>query len=138
MQVTLKCGMLVREPGPRYQIHGTLGSFVKWGEDVQEALLKEGTLPNVEGWGAEPTEQYGLLHTEIKGEAVKQQYPSLPGNFGLYYQNLYETLVKGAPLNEKAEHGYNTIKLIETAFESSRQKRTLPCDDLMDAAYPKF
>ena len=137
LQVVLKSGMLVREPGPRYQIHGTLGSYVKWGEDVQEALLKEGTLPNVEDWGAEPAAQYGLLHTEKGGEVVKGQYPSLPGNFGLYYQNLYNTLVHGADLKEKGEHGYNTIKLIELAFESSRQKRTLPCEDLMEATYPE-
>ena len=137
LQVVLKSSMLVREPGPRYQIHGTLGSFVKWGEDVQEALLKEGALNNVEGWGAEPEAQYGLLHTEVDGEVVKKQFPSLPGNFGLYYQNLYETLVNGAAQNEKAAHGYNTIKLIETAFESSRQRRTLPCEGLLDAAYPK-
>jgi scyllo-inositol 2-dehydrogenase (NADP+) len=137
LQVTLKSGMLVREPGPRYQIHGTKGSFVKWGEDVQEALLKEGALPNTSDWGAEPEAQYGLLHTEIAGEVVKKQYPSLPGNFGLYYQNLYETLVNGAELKEKAEHGYNTIKLIELAFKSAEEKRTLPCDGLMDAAYPK-
>jgi len=136
LQVTLKSGMLVREPGPRYQIHGTLGSYIKWGEDVQEALLKEGALPNVEGWGAESAEQYGLLHTEKEGTVIKEKYKSLPGNFGLYYQNLYNTLVNGAELKEKGEHGYNTIKLIELAFESSRQKRTFPCDGLMEAAYP--
>jgi scyllo-inositol 2-dehydrogenase (NADP+) len=136
LQVVLKSGMLVREPGPRYQIHGTLGSYIKWGEDVQEALLKEGALPNVEGWGTEPEEQYGLLHTEIAGKVMKKQFPSLPGNFGLYYQNLYKTIVNGAPLREKGEHGYNTIKLIELAFASTREKRTLPCEGLMDAPYP--
>lgn len=136
LHVTLRSGMLVREPGPRYQVHGTLGSFVKWGEDVQEALLKEGALPNVEGWGAEPTEQYGLLHTEIRGEIVKKSYSSLPGNFGLYYEHLHQAIVHGAPLREKGEHGYNTIKLIELAFESTHEKRTLPCEGLMDAPYP--
>lgn len=136
LQVVLKSGMLVREPGPRYQIHGTLGSFIKWGEDVQEALLKEGALPVGEDWGKEPEDQYGLLHTEKEGKVVKKHYPSLPGNFGLYYQNLYKTIVHGSELKEKGAHGYNTIKLIELAFESSRQKRTLPCEGLMEAAYP--
>ena len=136
LQVTLKAGMLVREPGPRYQIHGTLGSYVKWGEDVQEALLKEGTLPVGEDWGKEGEEKYGLLHTEIEGSVVKKTITSLPGNFGLYYQNLYDTIVHGKELKEKPEHGYNTIKLIELAFESSRQKRTLPCKGLMEAVYP--
>ncbi|MGV3658060.1 MAG: Gfo/Idh/MocA family oxidoreductase [Chitinophagaceae bacterium] len=137
LQVVLKSGMLVREPGPRYQIHGTLGSYIKWGEDVQEALLKEGALPNVEGWGAEPQEQYGLLHTEKDGDVIKEKYPSLPGNFGLYYQNLYNTIVNSAELKEKGEHGYNTIKLIELAFRSADEKRTLTCEGLMDAAYPQ-
>lgn len=136
LQVVLKSGMLVREPGPRYQVHGTRGSFVKWGEDVQEALLKEGALPNTETWGAEPPEQYGLLHTEIDGAVIKKKYPSLPGNFGLYYQYLYQTIAEGAPLREKGEHGYNTIKLIELAFESVRTQRTLPCEGLMEAHYP--
>jgi len=133
----LRAGMLVREPGPRYQLHGTRGSFLKWGEDVQEALLKEGVLPRAADWGTEPQEQYGLLHTETGDETVRKHYPSLPGHFGLYYQHLYETIVHGAPLKELPEHGYNTIKLIELAFESSRQQRTLPCEDLMDAPYPQ-
>lgn len=60
---TLKAGMLVREPGPRYLMHGTKGSFIKWGDDVQEALLKQGMLPVAADWGAEPEEQYGLLST---------------------------------------------------------------------------
>ena len=68
-KVTLKAGMLVREPGPRYLIHGTKGSFIKWGDDVQEALLKQGVLPTASDWGMEPASQYGLLHTERSGES---------------------------------------------------------------------
>ena len=45
-KVILKSGMLVREPGPRFMIHGRLGSFLKSGEDVQEAELKRGVLPS--------------------------------------------------------------------------------------------
>ena len=135
-KVTLKAGMLVREPGPRYLIHGTKGSFIKSGDDVQEALLKSGILPTATDWGVEPEEQYGLLHTETNGQVVKQKVPSLQGNFGLYYQHLYNTLTAGAPLQAKPEHGYNTIKLIEQALQSSTEKRTLACEGLMDATYP--
>lgn len=135
-KVTLKSGMLVREPGPRYLIHGTKGSFIKSGEDVQEALLKEGVLPTAQNWGAEPESQFGLLHTEIAGEIVKEKVLSLQGNFGLYYQHLYDTIVNGAPLREKPEHGFNTIKLIELAFESNRTKKTIACEGLLEAAYP--
>lgn len=136
-KVTLKAGMLVREPGPRYLIHGTKGSFIKWGDDVQEALLKQGILPVASDWGLEPESQYGLLHTERDGQIVKERVLSLPGDFGLYYKHLYNTIVNKAPLHEKPEHGFNTIRLIELALESSAAKKTLPCDGLMDVTYPK-
>lgn len=136
LKATLKSSMLVREPGPRYMIHGTKGSFIKSGEDVQEALLKEGALPTTADWGAEPDNQFGLLHTEIRGEVLKEKVLSLQGNFGLYYQYLYDTIINGAPLREKPEHGFNTIRLIELALESSAAKKTIACEGLMEATYP--
>lgn len=136
LKVTLKAGMLVREPGPRYLIHGTQGSFIKSGDDVQEALLKQGILPTSSDWGVEPEEQYGLLHTEIDGQVIKKNVRSLNGNFGLYYQHLYKAIMDGAPLRERPEHGFNTIKLIELAAQSSVAKKTIICEGLMEAAYP--
>ncbi len=134
-KVILESGMLVREPGPRYMIHGTHGSFIKYGEEPQEALLKAGALPNTPHWGEEPEDQWGLLHTEINGRIIKEKYPSLPGSFGMYYKNLYETIANGAALREKPEHGFNTIRMIELATESSREKRTVECMGLMDVEY---
>lgn len=135
LRVILKASMLVREPGPRYMIHGTKGSFIKYGEDPQEALLKQGILPVSTDWGSENEDQYGLLHTEIDEQDTIMKYPSLPGNFGLYYINLYQTLVNDAELKEKPEHGYNTIRLIELAFESNRVKATIPCTELLNIEY---
>jgi len=127
MKAILKSGMLVREPGPRYMINGTLGSFIKYGEDVQEAMLKEGKLPNTPDWGKDPEEQWGLLHTVIDGTVVREKYPSVQGSFGIYYSNLYKTIALGQPLQEKPEHGFNSIRMIELAFESSNAKRTVAC-----------
>ena len=42
LKVTLKAGMLVREQSPRFILHGTEGSFVKYGFDPQEEALKRG------------------------------------------------------------------------------------------------
>ncbi|MBN9299400.1 MAG: oxidoreductase [Filimonas sp.] len=123
--VTLKASMLVREQGPRYMIQGTKGSFIKYGEDPQEALLKEGIMPVSEDWGKEEPENYGLLHTEMNGEIVRMKYPTLQGSFGYFYRDLYDTIANGAPPKVTPEQAYNTIKLIELAFESSREKRTI-------------
>jgi predicted dehydrogenase len=135
LKVTLQAGMLVREAGPRYLIHGTKGSFVKYGEDVQEAKLRAGELPVGEDFGKEPSEIFGLLHTEIDGKIVRERYPSHTGDYGLYYNNLYETIVHGAPVKEKPEHGYNTIRLMELAFESHKRQCTVPCTGLLAVDY---
>lgn len=130
LKVILHSGMLVREQGPRYMLQGTKGSFIKYGEDPQEEKLKAGMLPTGNDWGQEPENFYGILNTEINGELVRKTIPSFKGNYGQYYINLYDTIVNGAPLKEKPEHGYNTIKIIELAFESSEKKRTLECAGL--------
>lgn len=135
-KVILESGMLVREPGPRYMIHGTRGSFIKYGEDPQEAALRKGEMPVGNAWGKEPESLYGLLHTEKDGEIIKEHIMSMPGNFGLYYTNLYNSIINNFPLRERPEHGYNTVRLIELAIESNREKRTIPCSGLMDVNYP--
>jgi predicted dehydrogenase len=135
LKVILKAGMLVREPGPRYMIHGTKGSFIKYGNDPQEALLKQGILPDSPQWGSENEQQFGLLHTEIDEQDTVMKYPSLQGNYGLFYINLYQALTNDAELKEKPEHGYNTVRLIELAFESNKAKATLPCSELLNLEY---
>jgi scyllo-inositol 2-dehydrogenase (NADP+) len=135
-KVILKSGMLVREPGPRYAIHGRLGSFIKSGEDPQEALLRKGVLPIASDWGLEGEDIFGLLHTEINGKIIKEKYPSLAGSYGFFYDDLYNTIVKKEPLKVKPEHGFNTIRLIELATESNEKKCRVACTDLIDITYP--
>jgi scyllo-inositol 2-dehydrogenase (NADP+) len=134
-KVILHAGMLVREAGPRYMIQGTSGSFIKYGEDPQEARLRAGELPIGEDWGAEAEDIYGLIHTEIDGKIIKQKYPSLKGSYADYYLDLYDSIVNGKPVKQKPEHGYNTIRIMELAMLSSAEKRTIPCTDLMDVVY---
>lgn len=129
--VTLHSSMLVREMGPRYMIHGTKGSFIKNGEDPQEDLLKAGMLPTNQDWGKEEAINFGLIHTEKNGEIIRETYPSLQGGYGSFYQNLYNTIRDNQPLRERPEDGYNVIRLIELAFQSSAERRTLPVEGLL-------
>src|SRR5688572_17645552 len=131
MKVMLQAGMLVREPGPRYLIHGINGSFVKSGEDPQEALLRAGALPVGDDWGKEKEDIYGLLHTETGGKIIRERYPSHKGDYAAYYKNLYETIANNKPVRERIEHGYNTIRLIELAFESHQKQCAIACTGLL-------
>jgi predicted dehydrogenase len=137
-KVMLQAGMLVREPGHRYLIHGTKGSFIKSGEDPQEALLRAGELPVGDDWGKENAAIYGLLHTEIEGKVIREQYPSHKGDYAAYYKNLYETIANNKPVRERVEHGYNTIRLIELAFESHQKHSTIACTGLLPVEYRPF
>jgi predicted dehydrogenase len=125
--VTLHASMLVREMGPRYMIHGTKGSYIKYGEDPQEELLKAGAKPIGPDWGKEDSSIHGLIHTEVDGEIIRRPYPSLQASYVDYYKNLYNTIKNGVPLKETPLDGYNVIRLIELAFLSSKEKRTITC-----------
>lgn len=132
LKVTLHSSMLVREMGPRYQMHGTRGSFIKNGEDPQEEKLKAGELPMGTEWGYEPESQYGLIHTEINGQVVREKFTSLKGDFGDYYRNLFKSIRLGEEVKESPKQGYNVIRMIELAFESSEKKQWLEVKGLMN------
>ncbi|MFN8357478.1 MAG: Gfo/Idh/MocA family oxidoreductase [Spirosomataceae bacterium] len=92
LKVTLKSSLLVREPTPRYVIHGTKGSFVKYGIDLQEDHLKAGLRPGDEGFGKEPLSQWGLLNTELYGGDFRGYLEPETGNWGLLYDDLYQVI----------------------------------------------
>jgi scyllo-inositol 2-dehydrogenase (NADP+) len=125
LTAVLRAGMLVREPGPHFALHGTMGSFIKYGMDVQENALKAGALPGGPGWGVEPVELWGSLNTELNGLRFTGKIESLPGNYQGYYEQIYEALSTGTPLAVTAEQGRNTIRIIELARQSSTEGRTV-------------
>lgn len=120
VRITLKASYLMCEREPRFTLHGTEGSFVKYGLDRQEADLTNGLLPNTPHWGEEDPEIWGLLHTDKNGQEVREKYPSLPGNYGAFYENIHQHIRNGAPLESDASEVVNIIRLIEAAWESSR------------------
>ncbi|WP_430973955.1 oxidoreductase [Sunxiuqinia rutila] len=121
----LKSSYLVREPGPRFSLHGTLGSFHKWGIDPQEELLKAGHLPNEAHWGTEPKAYWGQLNTEWNGLNIKGTIETLPGNYNSYYENIYDVLTNGAELAVKPEESRDVIQLLDYCLQSHEEKRTI-------------
>jgi len=121
VKVTLKGSYLVREPGPHYILHGTEGSFVKYGTDPQEEALTAGRFPNEHGWGTEPEERWGLLNTTTGGLHFRGKIETLAGCYHEFYNNLYDTLVKGKELAVKPEESLNGIRIIQAAYESNKK-----------------
>jgi len=127
LKVTLKGGMLVREPGPTYQLLGEQGSYVKYGTDVQEEALKAGLTPvNRPDWGTEPETHWGKINTEFRGQHLVGTIRSEPGDYREFYANVYAAVLGQEPLAVTPEQARNTIRIIELARQSSVEKRTIP------------
>lgn len=127
LRVALYSGMLVRLPGPFFNIHGDRGSFVKYGMDVQEEALKAGKTPaNTPDWGTEPASQHGRLLTEHAGLLIDATVQSERGSFQDFFINVQQAIRGEAPLAVTPEQARDTIRIIELALQSSREQRTLP------------
>jgi predicted dehydrogenase len=121
----LKCSYLVREPGPRYIVHGTKGSYLKWGIDPQEELLKNGVLPTGESWGTEEEKDWGVLNLSSGDTGLKGKVVTLPGNYPAFYENLYGAVRHGLPPAVEPKEARNVIHLLELCLDSNREKRTI-------------
>lgn len=121
LKVILKAGNLVAAPVPHYILHGTAGSFIKYGLDVQEAALRNGTTPQNEPlWGQEPEELWGTFYRQGK---KPKKIESETGDYGIFYQNLIHAIIDGKPLAVKPEEAKQVVSLIEMAQLSSGEKR---------------
>lgn len=125
VNVTLKAGMLVRELGPRFILHGTEGSFVKYDLDLQENALRQGSMPTDSGYGVEDEGRWGTLNTTINGLHYRGKIETLPGCYQDFYQNVYEAIAEGKELEVKPEQAASVIRIIELAEQSAREKRTI-------------
>lgn len=121
----LKCSYLVKKPGPRYILHGEFGTFYKSGIDPQEEMLKAGNLPVGDNWGTEPPAEWGTLFYEKDGTDYQEIIETLPGNYNIFYNNVFNAVRNGAELFVKPEEAVEVLKILEACIQSNREKRTI-------------
>jgi predicted dehydrogenase len=125
LRVCLGGSMLACAPGPRYTVHGTLGSYTKHGMDPQEAPLRAGMAPQGDNWGEEPESQWGTLTTMVDGRPVSRRVPTERGDYRLFYANVRDAIQGTAPLIVTAQHAAKVVRVIELARESSAMGRVV-------------
>jgi predicted dehydrogenase len=125
LRIRIKSSPLVRERGPRYVLHGTQGSFVKYGTDPQEKALIDGETPLKPNWGVEPETMWGTLNTSIAGLHYVGRVRTIPGSYTSYFQNVYDAITGRAELEVKPEQARMAIRLIELGIKSSYERRTV-------------
>jgi len=126
IKASVKGGMLVREPLPRFILLGNDGSFVKYGLDVQEEALKAGfNSLSKANWGVEPPDIWGTMNTDINGQHFVGKIESEKGDYAAYYLNVYNTILGKEDLIVTPLQARNTIRIIELAMQSEKEKRTI-------------
>ena len=121
----VKCSYLVKNPGPRYSIYGEFGTFHKWGIDPQEELLKAGNLPIGNDWGKEPESEWGTIVYQENGIDFNEKIETLPGNYNLFYNNVFDAIRNGADLLVRPDDAVEVLKILEACLESNKKKKTI-------------
>ena len=123
--VNLHSGMLAKIPGPNFLIHGTNGSFIKYGSDVQEGDSDKGETPDSPDWGKEPPSQWGTLSCNMDGFAVKATVESEQGSYMDFFTNLEKAIRGEEPLAVRPEEARDVIRIIEAGIQSHHEHRSI-------------
>jgi scyllo-inositol 2-dehydrogenase (NADP+) len=126
LRAMMRARIIAFAPSPHFLIHGTKGSFVKYGMDPQEARLRGENFPDGPNWGSDwgvdPEELWGTL--SLVGEpSVKVKTDH--GDYRGFYANVRDAIEQKANLDVTPEQALRTMRAVILAHKSSREKRTV-------------
>jgi len=133
LRVILHGSALVPEIGPRWTVHGTEGSFIKYGLDPQEDALKAGRRPQLtalQDWGQDPKVGQVVRHEAMEAsgagtQRVVRAAPDIRGNYLLYYSQLRDHLAGQGPLHVTPEQVRQVMAVLTVGEQSAHEGRFL-------------
>ncbi len=125
LTASLRASVFVKENGPRFEAHGTLGSYVKYGLDRQESHLKGGLAVDNPRLGLEPRLCYGIIDSTVKNikDENRWKYPTVPGNYMGFYDDVLAVLEGKKEPAVTPEDALLNLWIIEAAFKSNEERR---------------
>ena len=114
-RVYLRSNPFIAGETPRFEVHGTNGSFVKYGLDPQEDALKQGKLES------------DLLETGVLSREEVASIQIEKGSYLSYYQQLVNSYEVRQPVVSLKDATLTTY-LIELARQSSETGRSITVD----------
>ncbi|EUJ48144.1 oxidoreductase [Paenilisteria rocourtiae] len=117
LKVIVKTSHLVNIPYPKFTLHGTKGSFVKYGIDQQETYLKAGIMPGEKNFGVDPESSYGaLVYVDASGKTQQETIPTPLGDYGRLYDQLQDAILNGTPKLVSDEETLTNMTILEQGF----------------------
>ncbi|WP_213807503.1 oxidoreductase [Granulicella sp. dw_53] len=122
LRVILHSSLLVAGGGPRSVLHGTRGSWMKYGADVQERQLMAGMRPTDPAFGYDP--DAGILVDGATG--TRSELPSPRGQQQMYYAGIRDAILAQQPPSISARDAVAVMAILETSFESGARGQVMP------------
>ncbi|MDC7675609.1 oxidoreductase [Asticcacaulis machinosus] len=113
LRVTVSASVLTPAAGPRFEVHGTRGTFVKYGLDPQEDALKAGGDPTDPSFGIDAHE--GSYWPVIIDDHVgmSESVMSERGRHLSFYEAIAAAIMDDAPNPVPAEEAYQVMRILE-------------------------
>jgi len=125
MRVLLRSSTFVSEKGATVSIHGDKGSFLKFGQDVQEQQLMNGVLPYQPTWAKHGSDNLGVLHTQHETSSQRVQVESERGCYESFYRNVANAIHGKEPLRFPAQQALLAVEMLLAAEESNKLQKTI-------------
>lgn len=122
LRVILHASLLASGGVPRSVLHGTRGSWIKHGADVQEKQLVAGMHPDSSGFGADPNP--GIFYDGVTG--TQTEIPAPAANQIAYYVGIREALLGRQPNPVTPAQALAVMAVLNTSFASGVDGKVLP------------
>jgi predicted dehydrogenase len=123
LRVTLHASNVTAAPGPRIELHGLKGSYVKRGVDRQEDALKAGLRPQMDApqaWGGDPDDGELVV---LEGETlVRRTLATERGAYPEYYRQIRDCLLGHGANPVPAEEALDVMRLLDLGIASARTR----------------
>lgn len=126
MRVILRSSTYVSEKGATVAIHGDRGSFLKFGQDVQESQLMQGILPGMAGWATPGADNIAVVALQTEQGLVRASHNGSAGRYEDFYRNIVQAIEGEAELQFHPARSLLGVELLLAAEQSARELRYIP------------
>jgi scyllo-inositol 2-dehydrogenase (NADP+) len=129
LRATLRARIIAYAPSHHLLLHGTQGSFIKYGMDPQEEILRSSNCPDGldwgKDWGKDKQELWGTLS---RVNETPRKIKTERGDYRGFYANVRDAIEKKAPLDVTPEQFLRTMRALLLAHKSSQEGRVVRWD----------